>query len=320
MLKFLRVPIFLAIPLLASAHYHTGYFHSASDPFETLDNWMSRIGNDKQLHQLSIPGTHDSGSHRFVVQGYDPSTRGFVETQALNFNEQLRYGLRVFDIRVQNKNAIFQIVHGDYPTDEEIGVFFSEANRFLDDHPSEFILFRLKIDKAKEGNDEDEDVLRRYKDSVGQKFLKINDFRVTVEEIRGKMIIISDNFNFDEFGYRYADCATQDYYDLNDNWALYYKWLNIKNHLHDSSHSNGNCKINYLSANNPPWVQPSFVASGHVDWQTSSSRLSTGLTTPGWSHMYPDFPRTNCFGIICTISFEGTNVLTTDLINSGGDN
>ncbi|WP_251862453.1 hypothetical protein [Clostridium sp. Marseille-Q2269] len=44
--------------------------------------------------------------------------------------------------------------------------------------------------------------------------------------------------------------------------------------------------------------------------------MSTGFTTPGWKNKYPDFPRVNCFIGICTIAFEGTNILTTNRINS----
>lgn len=38
------------------------------------------------------------------------------------------------------------------------------------------------------------------------------------------------------------------------------------------------------------------------------------MTTPGWQNSSPDFPRVNCFIGICTIAFEGTNILARDQI------
>ena len=70
--------------------------------------------------------------------------------------------------------------------------------------------------------------------------------------------------------------------------------------------------MNYLSAAKGSF--PYFVASGHSSHGTSAPRLSTGLTTPGWSSSYPDFPRVSCFIGICTIAFEGINTLTANYI------
>ena len=70
--------------------------------------------------------------------------------------------------------------------------------------------------------------------------------------------------------------------------------------------------MNYLSGANGSF--PYFVVSGHSSPGTSAPRLSTGLTTPVWKDSYPDFPRVDCFIGICTIAFEGTNILTANYI------
>ena len=51
------------------------------------------------------------------------------------------------------------------------------------------------------------------------------------------------------------------------------------------------------------------MASGKSSASNNATRLSTGLTTPGFATQYPDFPRVACFIGICTIAFEGINVL-----------
>jgi len=51
------------------------------------------------------------------------------------------------------------------------------------------------------------------------------------------------------------------------------------------------------------------VASGKSSPGNNHPRLATGLTTPGFKKSYPDFPRVACFIGICTIAFEGINIL-----------
>ncbi|WP_424577992.1 RICIN domain-containing protein [Bacillus cereus] len=114
------------------------------------------------------------------------------------------------------------------------------------------------------------------------------------------------------------DFNIQDDYHLSTNWDLYDKWSKVKKQLNEANTSyNRGSKIkfiNYLSGSGGSF--PYFVASGHSSPGTSAPRLATGLTTPGWSNSYLDFPRVACFIGICTIAFEGTNILTTDYIEN----
>lgn len=73
-------------------------------------------------------------------------------------------------------------------------------------------------------------------------------------------------------------------------------------------------KINYLSGSGGSF--PYFVASGHSSSGMGAPRLLTGATTPGWWYLYPEFPRVNCFIGICSIAFEGTNIMTRNWIQS----
>ena len=63
---------------------------------------------------------------------------------------------------------------------------------------------------------------------------------------------------------------------------------------------------------------PYFCASGKLSPQNGAPRLATGLTTPGFNSYYPDFPRVACFIGICTIAYEGINILGYNYyVNSG---
>ena len=96
--------------------------------------------------------------------------------------------------------------------------------------------------------------------------------------------------------------------------------MKVKEHLsnaNNSDPSNRRTFVNYLSAGTGSF--PYFVASGQSSPQTNAPRLLTGLTTPGWKDKWPDFPRVGCFLGICSIAFEGTNILSAERIGKGKD-
>ncbi len=73
-------------------------------------NWMSGISGALRLHEISIPGTHDSGmtnvSIRTQVSGFIPILniapevgKLYAKTQDLGIDGQLNVGVRMFDIR-----------------------------------------------------------------------------------------------------------------------------------------------------------------------------------------------------------------------------
>ena len=57
--------------------------------------WMSKVDDNKKIVELSIPGTHDSGATHsiFDVAG---------KCQDLSIKQQLKIGVRFFDIRLDN--------------------------------------------------------------------------------------------------------------------------------------------------------------------------------------------------------------------------
>jgi hypothetical protein len=133
--------------------------------------------------------------------------------------------------------------------------------------------------------------------------------------MRGRLVVLQ---NFDaggKYGLPYGELDAQDEYNLGTNWDLYWKWEKVRDQLNKANGGPSDTKyINYLSGSGG--VFPYFVASGHSSPGTGAPRLATGLTTPGWNSSYPDFPRVDCFIGICTIAFEGTNILTSDRLGN----
>jgi 1-phosphatidylinositol phosphodiesterase len=299
---FLRALLILAV---VSAHRDPAYFRNSDDGFHNRERWMQNIPGHLKLSQLAIPGTHDSGANG--------SGNDILFTQCLNFDEQLRYGIRFFDIRVRHFKNSFPIHHDAFFLDKHFDQFLNSVQSFLDRNPSETVLFRLKHEYNAADNSRNMlETLDAYLKGRNR-FLQTNNRDVTLDQARGKFIIMSDNGWFDSRGIHYDSSNIQDAYSLNSNWDLYSKWEKVRDHLHRAKDGDSNTfYINYLSGSTGSF--PYFVASGHSNPGTSAPRLSTGRTTPGWRNSYPEFPRVSCFIGICTIAFEGTNILARDRI------
>ncbi|XP_031622572.1 uncharacterized protein LOC116340289 [Contarinia nasturtii] len=307
MLKFLVLTSFRISFILA--HYDPAYFRSSKDAFVTHMDWMKDIRDDVMLSELALPGTHDSAS--FIWNN------DIIDTQTLNFNEQLNYGIRVFDIRYRHTTDTFALYHGIAYLSKMFGDFLESVHNFLLEHSSETVLFRLKEELYPNNNNNRSarEILNEYLVKYKQTYLKTTE-NIELGEARGKFIILYNNLDFYDYGINYSICNIQDSYIFTSNWDLYNKWEKIRAHL-DKARINGNKSefyINYLSG--AVGSLPYFVASGHNSRWTTASRLATGLTTSLWPHIYPDFPRVNCFMDICTIAFEGTNILTRDYIKN----
>lgn len=305
----------------STCHWHNGYFRWSSDGFRNYSNWMDDIDGRVSIFKLGLPATHDSGT-AYVSNATSLTRVDIIVTQCLRFDEQLMYGIRVFDIRIRHFNNQFRLHHNDVYLNVTFGDFLLEVNKFLNVFTSETILFRLKeewppFNCTRSLNE----TLSTYL-SDEPRLLRPSDFNVTLEMARNKFIILSDNLEFHAYGLKYIECDAQDDYYLNNNWYLYHKWSLVKQHLlRVTSTSNdtdtNRCFINYLSGSGGAF--PYFVASGHISRGTNSRRLPTGFPSLPIRLFYRDFPLCYCFLFVCSICFEGTNILTTDYLQANGE-
>ncbi len=296
----------------AYAHYDEAYSHAPGAVAENAA-WMAQLDGSMRLSEISIPGTHDTMS----VKGGDIS-----QNQTMTLTEQLHSGIRVFDMRTRHINDSFAMHHGIIFQ----GTWFDNdvlvpINNFLDAYPGETVIMHLQsADTAVNNTRSYAETLQAYLDVYGAKYWAPTSNNPTLDEIRGKFVILQ-NFSGGDFGIPSGSLDAQGFlrseWALTTNWNLYDKWTKVKAHIEKADNgSRDNVYFNFLSASTGSL--PYFVASGHSSNGTSAARLATGLTTPGWAGSYPDFPRLNCFIGICTIAFEGTNILAADYIANSG--
>ncbi|UXI70138.1 phosphatidylinositol-specific phospholipase C domain-containing protein [Tahibacter amnicola] len=303
----------LALTHTASAHLSSAYSHDTGIT-HTQSDWMRGVAGHRRLKDLSLPGTHDTMAYNVSFPLAD-----IAQTQTMPLATQLAAGVRVLDIRCRRIDNKFTMHHGAVYLHANFDDVLQTVARFLQQHPGETVLMRIKEEHEPANSSMSfPEIFDTYANDPRYSgyFWKSNDPNPTLNDVRGKIVVLA-NFAGARFGIAYGALAIQDNYHLSTNWALYDKWLAVKHHLLAANASDESVRafhMNYLSGSGGAF--PYFVASGHSSPGTGASRLATGLTTPGWNSSYPDFPRVSCFIGICTIAFEGTNVLTSALIDA----
>ncbi|WP_338847047.1 phosphatidylinositol-specific phospholipase C [Massilia sp. W12] len=296
----------------AYSHNHPAYSHDAQVKTNQAD-WMRALPDHLPLSRLSIPGTHDTMS----FYGGDA-----VQTQSMSLPQQLQSGVRMLDIRCRRIDNKFAIHHGFVYQHANYDDVLQAVTRFLAEHPGETVLMRVKEEyEAANTTMSFAQIFNTYANDArySQYFWRGANIP-TLREVRGKIVLLRD-FSGIDWGLHYGSLNAQDAYHLRTNWDLYSKWEKIKAQLESANAERNSTTVppfflNYLSGSGGSF--PYFVVSGHSSPGTSAPRLATGLTTPGWKNSYPDFPRVSCFIGICTIAFEGSNVLTQEYIERKG--
>lgn len=100
---------------------------------------MSRLNDNTKASQLSIPGTHDSGT--FSCSWYQSCD--ISQTQTWNFYGQLTAGIRYFDIRVDIRSDYLAIGHGGMQF-MALRDAFADVSKFLKAYPSEFVILAFQ--------------------------------------------------------------------------------------------------------------------------------------------------------------------------------
>lgn len=161
------------------------------------ENWITKLKDDVFVNQLSIPGTHDSGTGEgFMSSFFD----GFARTQDLSMQEQWDSGIRAFDLRPTAVQTVsgeryLKIYHGIVETK----IRFDEALRLLckqvTDNPGEFaiVIMRHETDGEKSGLgtlwEELVDSCLNAEEFSG-KFIAFRN-SLKVSDMRGKVLVLS---------------------------------------------------------------------------------------------------------------------------------
>lgn len=183
------------------------------------ENWMKRLPDDAYVANLSIPGSHDTGTGNgfpgITTSIYGPFGNKYARTQEKSFQDQWELGVRAFDMRPAVKDGYLNDNHGIMPTN----LRFDNALYFLRDklieNPSEFTIIHLL--HASAGDDNASNYGEMLLELVGRDDLKdfFIDFKptLTVREMRGKILLLSRD--------QYADSPVGGFFR---NWTGQLDW------------------------------------------------------------------------------------------------
>ncbi|HVM12690.1 MAG TPA: PKD domain-containing protein, partial [Actinomycetota bacterium] len=294
---------------------------------------MKGLDDTLPLTRLSIPGTHDTGAYN--------EGGAATLTQSMDLGEQLRSGIRAWDIRLRDQGGDkgLGVFHGPvYQRLDFADNVLYDAYMFLEDHPKETVLIRIKYEPENKDTEPDDfdrsiaDDLQWYIDR-GRVYVPPNpppaDSATTLGDVRGKIVIL-ENFTsrtlHRKFGLAYGRFDVQDVSSLNGFKGLGAKWRDhIRPHLEKAAADPNDQRfyVNYLSGEDvAKGTYPYFVASGHASIDNASPRLLTGWDRydDGGGSCSEDaaclseFPCANPRDDPCQVAYEGTNILARDYL------
>ena len=124
---------------------------------------------------------------------------------------------------------------------------------------------RIKQEHSTTSDYEMRKIFNKYYNQYNDLFWKKSGENPTLNQVRGKVVILSDIYSLNDYGINYRNISVQDEYHLNTNWDLYSKWQKIKNFALEVNNRTSKLNINYLSG------------SG-----ASTTRLSFGISIPAF--------------------------------------
>ncbi|WP_292008596.1 phosphatidylinositol-specific phospholipase C [Chryseobacterium sp.] len=226
-----------------------------------ISNWMSGLENNTSISQISIPGTHDSGSTIEI-----PANSGTAKNQNLSISEQLNIGVRFLDIRCRHVNNSFSIYHGMISQNINFDDVLNACYTFLESHPTETIIMSVKEEYNPSNNTRTfEKTFDSYVQKNPSKWDLGNNIP-SIGEIRGKIRLLrrfpaealpkgidvtqwADNTTFEINKDPNTAVKIQDYYKVSNNDT---KWSYISALLNEAkSNSSGKLFLNFTSGYKP---------------------------------------------------------------------
>ena len=226
-------------------------YNDSSSPSRHHLDWMKDIPDNTRLSQMTIPGTHDSCSLFGIC---------CARTQTWTLVEQMRAGLRFFDIRLRRIDNTLRAYHGFVDQKETFDHILAYAFDFLDKNPTETIIMEIISEydpknSTKSFRELYEDDTKTYNDKI----VSYNNKDITLGEIRGKLLVVKV---FEGSTSRIPNFLIQNSWSVNFICYMNKKKRKIKENLHRAIAINDNQIIlNYLSASSDYAMMTPYTAA-----------------------------------------------------------
>lgn len=216
--KYYKKMALLTKFLITTALIFNGLTHLNQLKNNKNEAWMSKLPDDKKIVLINLPGTHDSASFNNLM-----GINRYAQCQSLNITEQLKIGVRKFDLRVVLDVFTDSLIscHGPaycYYKDEKKKIHFLlfeiillEIKSFLEQNPTETVFF--SIDSCFGNRYENIKAASEFFEELIPEEMRVKFQRdLTLADTRGKFI-----HDFYKSGIVDAEGKALYYYGLNGN-------------------------------------------------------------------------------------------------------
>ena len=152
-------------------------------------DWMARLGNEKPLNEIVLPGSHNSAA-RYVEHAF------FAKCQTLGIGEQLEAGVRYLDLRLDMDGTRFKLMHGPAECRTSLlggaltlDELLADCYAFLDAHPTETVLLAVAQEPGGDEIRSFQLLLDAYVREAPERWL-LTDRIPTLGEARGKLVLL----------------------------------------------------------------------------------------------------------------------------------
>ena len=158
--------------------------------------WMKPLNDSRLVADLSLPGSHDA----CTAEGWNNPYIGFIhemtaKCQDLTIQEQLKVGMRVFDLRPEHDldgtKYVLRCSHGTAGTKMYVSDFFKTLKQWLAAHPTEFCIVTSELSATKDKTAWGKDFYALLTSDEFKGLFAGFKARLTVGEMRGKVLLLS---------------------------------------------------------------------------------------------------------------------------------
>lgn len=226
-------------------------------------DWMSKVSDDVNILDLSIPGTHDSGAQHSIAD-----VAG--KCQDLSISSQLEIGVRFLDLRLQLVNDEFRVVHSFVDQDLKFETVVEDLYSFIKNYNSEFLIISIKEDNSGVNStiSFDQALIKALKPYEDVFMLNESKLPKTLGDARSKIYILS-RFSGDVgipayFGWNDDDSFILDDLYIQDNYNISdieEKKTDILNTIKYANNNPNKLVINFTSCYLDPGFPPTYAGT-----------------------------------------------------------
>ena len=224
----------------------------SSHPSSYNVSWMKSILDNTKLSQMTIPGTHNSCALHGIC---------CARTQSWSLPEQMKAGLRYFDIRLRLYNNTLRAFHAFVDQKDTFDIILSYVLHFLEENPSESIIMQIIAEhKSKNCKKTMPELHEEYTKNIKEKIIEYKYKDITMGDIRGKILIIKIFHKSTKY---LPGFLIQNNWSVNTRFSINIKKRKIKENFHRALAFKNNNKIflNYLSCSSDYALMTPYTAA-----------------------------------------------------------